>query len=157
MKITILSIGKFSKNDPNLNLFAEYQKRLPKGQGWKLELKELGVKGNFEGEVLKNKEGEVLLNNIPANSKVIALDERGKSLSSPEFAGYIKDLSNRGTSHLTFIIGGADGLSEELKKRADLILCFGKMTFPHMMIRSFLSEQIYRAYTIINNHPYHRN
>lgn len=153
MKITILSIGKFSKNDPNFDLFLEYQKRLK----WKLELKELVVKGNLEGVALKAKEAEILLNNIPESSKIIALDERGKIMSSPEFANQIKDYANRGSSNLTFIIGGADGLSDEVRKKADLILSFGKMTFPHMMIRAFLSEQLYRAWTIINGHPYHRD
>lgn len=153
MKITILSIGKFSKNDPNLDLFLEYQKRLK----WKLELKELMVKGNFEGQVLKAKEAEILLNNLPENSKIIALDEKGKMFSSSEFAEQIKNYTNHGASHLSFIIGGADGLDDEIKRKADLVLSFGKMTFPHMMIRAFLSEQLYRAWTIINGHPYHRS
>jgi 23S rRNA (pseudouridine1915-N3)-methyltransferase len=152
MKITIISIGKFSKNDPNFDLFLKYQKRLP----WKLELKELETKGNLQGEVLKNKEAELLLAAAPNGAKIIALDEKGKNLSSPEFAKSIANFGNEGNSHLAFIIGGADGLSDHLKKHADLILSFGKMTFPHMMVRSFLAEQIYRAYTIINNHPYHR-
>ncbi len=152
MKITIVSIGKFAKNDANCELFLKYQKRLP----WKLELKELETKGNLQGEVLKVKEAELLLANVPSGAKIIALDEKGKLLSSPEFAGSIQNFANLGNSSLAFIIGGADGLSEGLKKRADLVLSFSKMTFPHMMIRSFLAEQIYRAYTIINNHPYHR-
>ena len=152
MKITIISMGKFAKNDANLELFLKYKKRLP----WKLELKELETKGNFQGEVLRAKEAELLLANVLASAKIIALDEKGKTLSSPEFAGAIQNFANLGNSNLAFIIGGADGLSEELKKRADLVLSFSKMTFPHLMIRSFLTEQIYRAYTIINNHPYHR-
>ncbi|MFT5703834.1 MAG: 23S rRNA (pseudouridine1915-N3)-methyltransferase [Rickettsiales bacterium] len=152
MKITIISIGKFSKNDPNLELFLKYQKRLP----WKLNLKELEVKGNLQGEVLKNKEAELLWAAVPKGAKIIALDEKGKNLSSPEFAKSIENFGSGGNSSLAFIIGGADGLLEDLKKRADLILSFSKMTFPHMMIRGFLAEQIYRAYTISNNHPYHR-
>ncbi len=156
MKISIISIGKFPKNDPNFDLFLKYKKRLPTGLNWKLELKELIVKGNLQGEVLKLKEGELLLENVPQGAKIIALDEKGKSLSSPEFANTIQNFANNGNGNLAFIIGGADGLSDDLKKRADLTLSFGRMTFPHMMVRSFLSEQIYRAYTIINNHPYHR-
>ncbi|MCE3255878.1 MAG: hypothetical protein K0R25_1372 [Rickettsiaceae bacterium] len=152
MKITIISIGKFRKNDPNQELFLNYQKRL----SWKLELKELETKGNLQGEVLKAKEAELLLSNVPNSAKIIALDERGKIFSSQEFAGAIENLANTGSSNLAFVIGGADGLSEELKKKADLVLSFGKMTFPHLMIRAFLAEQIYRAQTIINNHPYHR-
>jgi 23S rRNA (pseudouridine1915-N3)-methyltransferase len=123
---------------------------------WKLEIKELELKNNLSGEVLKSKEAEILLKAVPSSAKIIALDEKGKNLSSPEFAKSIENFGSSGNSHLAFIIGGADGLSDDVKKRADLILSFGKMTFPHMMIRAFLSEQIYRAYTIINNHPYHR-
>ncbi|MFT6106701.1 MAG: 23S rRNA (pseudouridine1915-N3)-methyltransferase [Rickettsiales bacterium] len=152
MKITIISIGKFSKNDPNLTLFLKYQKRLP----WKMQIKELETKGNLQGEVLKNKEAELLLAAVPGGAKIIALDEKGKNLSSPEFAKSLESFGSSGNSNLAFVIGGADGLSEILKKRADLILSFGKMTFPHMMIRAFLAEQIYRAHTIISNHPYHR-
>jgi 23S rRNA (pseudouridine1915-N3)-methyltransferase len=152
MRIAILSIGKFRKSDPTQELFLEYQKRL----NWKIELKELELKGNLSGEILKIKEGELLLSKATQNSKIIALDEKGKMLSSVEFASAIKNYANQGISDLTFIIGGADGLSTELKQKADLILSFSKMTFPHLMIRSFLIEQIYRANTIINNHPYHR-
>ena len=153
MKITIISIGKFSKNDPNFELFLKYQQRLP----WKVELKELEVKGSLQGEFLKAKEADLLLDNVLNSSKIIALDEKGKQLSSQEFASSIQNFANCGNSNLAFLIGGADGLSEKVKKRADLILSFSKMTFPHLMIRSFLTEQIYRAYTIINHHPYHRN
>lgn len=156
MKITIISIGKFSNKDPNLELFLNYQKRL----SWKIELKELELRGsnlaNLQNDVLKNKEAELLLSKVPNSAKIIALDEKGTMLNSQEFAKQIKNYGDYGHSNLAFIIGGADGIGEEIKKRADLILSFSKMTFPHMMIRSFLIEQIYRANTIINNHPYHR-
>ncbi len=152
MKITILSIGKFRNQDPSRELFLEYQKRL----SWKIELKELELKGNIQGEALKIKEGELLLSKVPGAAKIIALDEKGKMFSSPEFASVIKNYANQGNSELAFIIGGADGLSNELKQKADLILSFSKMTFPHLMIRSFLIEQIYRASTILSGHPYHR-
>jgi 23S rRNA (pseudouridine1915-N3)-methyltransferase len=152
MKITILSIGKFRNLDPCKELFLEYQKRL----NWKIELKELELKGNIQGEALKIKEGELLISKVASGSKIIALDEKGKIFSSEEFATVIKNYGNQGNSDLTFIIGGADGLSAQLKQKADLILSFSKMTFPHLMIRSFLIEQIYRANTIISGHPYHR-
>jgi 23S rRNA (pseudouridine1915-N3)-methyltransferase len=152
MKITIISIGKFRNQDPARELFLEYQKRL----SWKIDLKELELKGNFQGEILKIKEGELLLSKVPNGAKIIALDEKGKMFSSPEFATVIKNYAVQGSSDLAFIIGGADGLSAELKQKADLTLSFSKMTFPHLMIRSFLIEQIYRASTIISGHPYHR-
>jgi len=156
VKITIISIGKFSQQDPNRELFLNYQKRL----SWKIELKELELKksnlANLQGDVLKNKEGELLLSKVPNSATIIALDEKSKMLTSVEFASTIKHYGNHGNSNLAFIIGGADGLSEEIKQKADLMLSLSKMTFPHLMIRSFLLEQIYRANTIINNHPYHR-
>jgi 23S rRNA (pseudouridine1915-N3)-methyltransferase len=152
MRITIISIGKFSKNSSNYDLFKNYQKRLP----WRVDLKELDLKGNFQGNILKDKEADLLLGAIPLSSKIIALDEAGKMLGSLEFADKIKNYGNSGNSNLAFVIGGADGLSQKVKNKADLVLSFSKMTFPHLMIRSFLMEQIYRACTIINNHPYHR-
>ena len=157
MKITILSIDRFRQQDPNCKLFLNYQKRL----NWKIELKELELKksnlANLQSDVLKNKEGELLLSKVPNSAKIIALDDKGKMFSSAEFANIINSYGVSGNSNLAFIIGGADGLSEEVKNKADLVLSFSKMTFPHLMIRAFLMEQIYRASTIINNHPYHRN
>jgi 23S rRNA (pseudouridine1915-N3)-methyltransferase len=156
VRITIISIGKFSQQDANRQLFLNYQKRL----NWKIELKELELKvsnlANLQGDSLKNKEADLLLSKVPNSAKIIALDENGKMFSSPEFANKIKSYGNCGHSNLAFIIGGADGIGEVIRQKADLILSFSKMTFPHMMIRSFLIEQIYRASTIINNHPYHR-
>ena len=122
MKISILSIGQFRKNDPNQQLFLEYKKRL----SWKVELKELELKkGNqssLQGEALKIKEGQLLLSCVPASAKIIALDEGGKIFSSIEFANVIQNYNNQGNSNLAFIIGGADGLSLEVRKKADLIL-----------------------------------
>lgn len=160
MKITILSIGKFRNQDANQKIFLDYQKRLD----WKIELKELELKnGNSAnlqassgGEIIKNKEAELLLSKAPSSAKIIALDEKGKMLTSIEFAKQIRKYQDEGNSNLAFIIGGAGGLGDDIKKKADLILSFSAMTMPHIMIRSFLIEQIYRAQTIINHHPYHR-
>ena len=145
MKITILSIGKFSNNNPNKQLFYSYQKRL----NWKIDLKELEPKNN-------QTEGKLILSKIPNSNIIIALDEKGKATSSTEFSTIIKNYANQGNSNLTFIIGGADGLDPEIKKKSHLTLSLSNLTFPHMMVRTILIEQIYRAQTIINNHPYHR-
>lgn len=150
MNITILSIGRF-KNNPQKEIFETYVNRLP----WNIALKELEVKSAVTGEVLKQKEGELLLSAAANSAKIILLDERGKNLSSKEFAEQISNFQDNG-QNLTFIIGGASGVSEEVKRKANLILSLGKLTFPHMMVRSILAEQLYRAYSIINNHPYHR-
>jgi 23S rRNA (pseudouridine1915-N3)-methyltransferase len=152
MKIKIISIGKFGKNDANAELFKKYQQRLK----WDLTLQEMEVKGNLSGRVLKQKEAEILLKNVPSGAKIIALDEKGQIFSSQEFAQKIKNFANNSFSNLAFIIGGANGLDESVRKKADLVLSFGKMTFPHMMVRPILAEQIYRACSILNNHPYHK-
>ncbi len=156
MNITILSIGKFAHLDASKEIFLKYHKRL----SWKVDLQELELKkinsSKLSSEVLKAKEGELLLTKVPIGAKIIALDERGKMFSSPEFAAIIKNYGNLGQSNLAFIIGGADGLSENVRKQADLLLSLSKMTFPHLLIRAFLMEQIYRCSSIISNHPYHR-
>jgi 23S rRNA (pseudouridine1915-N3)-methyltransferase len=84
------------------------------------------------------------------------MDERGKSLPSLKFADKIRDLQNQGRSHIQFIIGGADGLGDDIRKRADLLLSFGAQTWPHMLARVMLLEQIYRCQQILSGHPYHR-
>jgi 23S rRNA (pseudouridine1915-N3)-methyltransferase len=154
MKITIISIGKFEKHLQK-PIFDDYLKRLK----WNINLKELEAKvsSKISGEALKNKEGEVILANIKDSSKIIALDENGKQHKSRAFAKIISDSALQGNSHLTFIIGGANGLSQAVLNKANLKISLGLMTFPHMMVRSILIEQIYRAFTIANNHPYHRD
>lgn len=151
MKITIISIGKY-KNSPEMEIFTSYLKRTP----WKIELKELEVKKNASGEVLKNLEGELILNSIPENSVIITLDENGKNITSTALAENIRNWQISGKSHFTFIIGGAFGLSDKVKSSSDISLAFGKLTWPHLLIRAMISEQIYRVYTILEGHPYHK-
>lgn len=145
MKITIIAIGKMNKKSPEAEIIAEYNKRL----NWKLEIKEMD---NANQET----EAKFLLGSIPNGAKVIVLDERGVNISSQELASKIEKWQVGGTSEICFLIGGADGHLEETRKRADLILSFGKMTLPHMLMRSVLVEQIYRSQTIFSGHPYHR-
>ena len=145
MKIYILAIGKCKKGSPEDMLIKEYQKRL----NWELIIKE---KYNDE----RQKEAKFLLENIPSGAKVVVLDERGENMKSLEFAKRIGDWQIEGCSDICFLIGGADGHTDEVRKRADMLLSFGKLTMPHMLIRAVLTEQIYRAQTILNGHPYHR-
>ena len=154
MKITILSIGKFDKS-PFRELFEYYLKRLK----WKIELKEIEFKNtkSFEESKIKHEESVLLAKNLHNFSKIIVLDERGKQFSSPEFANILQNFNVAGDSNIAFIIGGAFGLSDEIKNKADILLSISKMTLPHLMVRGFLIEQIYRASTIISNHPYHKN
>ena len=153
MKITILSIGKFDKS-PYQELFEYYLKRLK----WKIELREIEFKNtkSYEESKIKQEEGVLLLKNLHNFSKIIVLDERGKQFSSPEFANILENFNVAGDSNIAFVIGGAFGLSEEVKNKADILLSISKMTLPHLMVRGFLIEQIYRASTIISNHPYHK-
>ena len=105
---------------------------------------------------ITNTETEKILSKIKNNSYVIALAIDGKNLSSEELADTISKLAVRGNSHITFVIGGSLGLSDEVLKRADYKLSFSKMTFPHQLMRLILLEQVYRAFRINNNEPYHK-
>ncbi|MBO4284929.1 MAG: 23S rRNA (pseudouridine(1915)-N(3))-methyltransferase RlmH [Alphaproteobacteria bacterium] len=145
MKILILAIGKCKKGSPEYALIEEYQKRL----SWNLIIKE-------KDNDTQKKEAEFLLENIQRGAKVVVLDERGENISSLAFASKIRNWQNEGVSEICFLIGGADGHTEIVRKQADLLLSFGKLTMPHMLIRAVLAEQIYRAQTILDGHPYHR-
>jgi 23S rRNA (pseudouridine1915-N3)-methyltransferase len=109
-----------------------------------------------QDEMIKKKEGERILKALKEDSFCIALAIEGNMLSSEELAAKIDQLGISGTSHISFIIGGSLGLSEEVLKRADYKLSFSKMTFPHQLMRMILVEQIYRAYRINTNQPYHK-
>ena len=153
MRITILSIGKF-ENSPHKIVFENYLKRLK----WKVSLRELELKNsqNLSVEKMKEGEGELILKAVKPSSKLIALDERGKEFGSIAFSKIISDFAVAGDSDLTFVIGGSDGLSPEVLKKAQLKISLSKMTFPHLMVRAILIEQLYRSQSIIAGHPYHR-
>jgi 23S rRNA (pseudouridine1915-N3)-methyltransferase len=101
-------------------------------------------------------EAELLLRVIPQGAVIVALDERGQMLSSPDLARHIARWRDEGRGDTAFVIGGADGLAPALRDRADLILSFGRMVWPHMLVRVMLAEQLYRAATILSGGPYHR-
>lgn len=101
-------------------------------------------------------EGGALLAACPPGAFVVVLDPRGRNLDSADFAARLARARDGGASVLCFLIGGADGLSEEARSRADLMLAFGAATFPHQLVRVMLAEQVYRAMTILSGHPYHR-
>ncbi len=147
-KIIIHSIGKLSENSHEGKILSEYLKRIP----WSMQIIQLEIKGKLPIDKLKNAEADLIIKSIPKGNYIICLDERGNNLSSVEFAETIK-LTNQ---PISIVIGGAYGLSDDIRKKADLILSFGRMTLPHMLMRIVLVEQIYRAYTINSNHPYHK-
>lgn len=135
-------------------LFADYQKRLK--PHFPLQLIEL-PHGKGEGKTLKKAEADNLLRKIPEASCVIALDERGKNVSTTAFAGKLGKWKDEGVRDLVVIIGGADGLDEEVRNRADWVWSLSSLTFPHLLVRVILAEQLYRAATILAGHPYHRD
>ncbi|MBP5353483.1 MAG: 23S rRNA (pseudouridine(1915)-N(3))-methyltransferase RlmH [Alphaproteobacteria bacterium] len=145
MKITVIAIGKCKKGSPEAAIIAEYIKR----SGWDVIIKE---KDNSTQE----DEAKFLQSAIPHGAKVIVLDERGVNIKSLELADKIAGWMNNGCAEICFLIGGADGHLQSTRDIADLILSFGKLTLPHMLMRAVLCEQIYRVQTIINHHPYHR-
>ncbi len=151
MRILITAIGK-AKASPELSLTQDYLKRLP----WKVDIKEHDVKLD-DAAKRKAKEAELLLESCKGYDKIIALDEKGKQFTSREFAQQLKDWQQQGASSFAFVIGGADGHDAALLKKAHLTWSFGKSTWPHMLVRAMLAEQLYRAQSIISGHPYHRD
>ena len=143
--IKILCVGKI-KEQYLTDLINDYQKRISKYH--KLEIVEVKDEGI-------DKEAISLLKNIKSNDFVIALCIEGKSYNSLEFAKLLDD-TFQVNSNITFVIGGSDGLSKEIKERSDLKLSFSNMTFPHGLFRGILLEQIYRAFKINNNETYHK-
>lgn len=105
----------------------------------------------------RKEEAKLLSRKIPKGSLLCALDERGEKLSSPEFAELLLKWRHEGRSTAAFLIGGADGLDSKLKEESDFSVSFGRMVFPHALARAMLAEQLYRAATILNGLPYHRN
>jgi 23S rRNA (pseudouridine1915-N3)-methyltransferase len=153
MRIRILSIGKF-ENSPHKTVFDHYLKRLK----WKVELKELELRNSdkLSSPERKKGEGELILKTLKPSSKLIICDENGEQFTSQNFAKLISNFALHGSSDLTFVIGGSDGLGEEILQKSKSKIAFGKMTLPHLMVRVILIEQLYRAQTIIEGHPYHR-
>ena len=145
MKVTLLVIGKCRPSSPEGQIIQEYVKR----SSWPIQIKE---KDNSNQE----DEATFLQSHIPPHAKVIVLDERGENMKSLELAKKIESWQLEGCSELCFLIGGADGHLQSTRDKADLILSFGKLTLPHMLMRAVLAEQIYRLQKILEGHPYHR-
>jgi 23S rRNA (pseudouridine1915-N3)-methyltransferase len=145
--IHILAVGKL-KESHYRDAADEYLKRLTRYT--KIETTEIREQTDKNPQVSKRREAELILAKIKPNSYVITLDSRGKPATSEEFSQILEK------PDLTFIIGGPDGLAQEVLNRSDHILSLSKMTFPHQMARVILLEQIYRGHTILNGEKYHR-
>ena len=159
MKITVLCVGKV-KEKFFTDAIKEYSKRL--SRYCKLEIVEVADEKTPDGaselvvSQIKEKEAERMEKYLPDSAYVIALAIEGKKLTSEKLAEKIDSLGISGTSHLVFLIGGSLGMSDRLLKRADYLLSFSDMTFPHQLMRVILFEQVYRSYRIIHGEPYHK-
>ncbi|MDB2478229.1 23S rRNA (pseudouridine(1915)-N(3))-methyltransferase RlmH [Alphaproteobacteria bacterium] len=149
MKYIISAIGK-TKNQHEDLITDKYLKRIKN-----IQIKQYEVKFNNEQKKIEE-EGLKLINSTPPNGKLVLLDEQGENLTSLELAKIILSWRDNNISYINFAIGGAFGNGEEIKKRATKILAFGKLTWPHQMVKMMIAEQIYRIETIIQGHPYHK-
>lgn len=159
MKITIVCVGKI-KEKFYRDAIAEFEKRLSKY--CKFEIVEVADEKTPDGasaaqeEQIKEKEAGRILSKIREDAYVCTLEIQGKRFSSVDFAGWIEQLTVSGKSSIVFVIGGSLGLHASVLSRSNQSLSFSDMTFPHQLMRVILSEQIYRAFRIISNEPYHK-
>ncbi len=151
MKVKILAIGK-QKSSPE-KAIVDYYLKMSK---WKSDIVELEIKNFSSVQHRRIQEAKEILKHIDKDKDiVIALDAKGKELDSGLFASTLSNYQDSG-KNICFVIGGSDGLDSSVIDRANLVLSFGRMTLPHMLIRAVLCEQIYRAGTIIEGHPYNK-
>ena len=151
MRITIAVVGRM-RAGPERDLQNHYAGRLR----WPLDICEVEERRKLAPGKLIQREGELLTAVYPKGTMRIALDGTGKQLTSVQLARRLGDWQDDGIGDVAFVIGGADGLDGSLLKQADLILSLGAMTWPRLLVRGMLLEQLYRAQQILSNHPYHR-
>jgi len=156
MRLHIVAVGRL-RHGPEKDLISDYSARLDR-TGRALSLGPLNI---IDVDDKKNQgahaEAKLIASATPNGAHVIALDERGKLKSSPDFAQNLAALRDQGTRDLAFWIGGADGLTPEMRDQAHSLMSFGKMVWPHMLARVMLTEQLYRAASILAGSPYHRD
>jgi 23S rRNA (pseudouridine1915-N3)-methyltransferase len=151
VKLTIACIGRAARG-PERDLYEHYANRIR----WPLALRELEEKRRLPAPELILREGALLLAAVPPRAMLVALDRRGKVLDSEGFARRLERWRDDSVSDVAFLIGGADGHGEAVLGKAGLVLSFGAMTWPHLLARAMLAEQIYRAQQMLAGHPYHR-
>jgi len=151
MRLWLAAAGRAGR-DPARAVFDHYAARISPP----LTLREVVARKSVAPDRLAEEEGRLLLAAVPKGAVMVALDETGGALSSRAFAGRIAAWRDQGVKDLAFVIGGAEGLAPAVRDQARLVLSLGPMTWPHILIRAMLAEQIYRAQTILAGHPYHR-
>ena len=152
MRLSLIAVGS-AKAGPERNLFEHLTRRIT----MPFELCEVEEKKKVSGLELKHREASLLNAAVPKGAIRIGLDEKGKDFTSREFASKIGQWRDESTRDAAFIVGGADGLDANFLKKCDLVMCLGKQTWPHMLVRSLVAEQLYRAQCILAGHPYHRD
>lgn len=155
MKIKLLVVGK-TDNRNLISLIADYTKRLKYYIPFEVEIiPDIKRAKNMSEANLKKAEGDAILKHVTTADNVILLDEKGKSYSSVGFSKLLQKKMNSGLKTLVFVIGGPYGFSDEVYSRANGKISLSAMTFSHQMVRLFFVEQLYRAFTILRNEPYH--
>lgn len=149
MRLVVAAVGR-GRDDPAQQLFENYRHRLP----WPLELREVRAGGG--GDAGREREAAALLKGLPEGAYIVALDGTGKALTSEAFAARLARIRDDSVAVVAFLIGGADGHGAPALARADLVFSLGPMTWPHLLVRAMLAEQLWRAASILSGHPYHR-
>lgn len=155
MRLHICAVGRLRAGSER-DLVDDYLQRVDRSG------RPLGIGPVSEHEIEDKKgggmmaEAELLGRSLPVGAMLVAMDERGSVISSPEFATQLAKWRDDGRQDVAFVIGGADGIAPVLRDRADFSISFGKMVWPHMLVRVMLAEQLYRATTILGGGPYHR-
>lgn len=159
MRLVVAAIGKAGPG-PERDLverYAERARHTGRALGWsRIDLLELPEARHRQAPERKSAEAEALLQSVPPGSIFVALDEHGDNLTSEQLARNLDQWRQRGAPALVFAIGGPDGHGPELQSKAQLKLAFGAATWPHLLVRAMLLEQLYRSMTILTGHPYHR-
>ncbi len=157
MKITLILNGK-TEDDYIIKGFSIYEQRLKHYISFEtIVIPALKNTKGISVEQQKQKEGDLILKTIQSSDRLILLDENGKEYNSVRFSEFIQQQMNSGIKNVVFVVGGPYGFSEEIVKRANGKISLSKMTFSHQMVRLFFLEQLYRAFTILKNEPYHHN
>lgn len=155
MTIKLIAIGKIDSRELQA-MIAAYENRLKHYIKFELEIiPDIKNSKNLSENQQKEKEGKQILKKLSATDALILLDEKGKQFSSVVFSEYLQKKMNSGIKQLVFIIGGPYGFSEEVYQKAQGKISLSSMTFSHQMVRLFFVEQLYRAFTILKNEPYH--
>jgi 23S rRNA (pseudouridine1915-N3)-methyltransferase len=159
MRLVVISIGRL-KQGPERELAERYRERfddIGRKLGFRgLEIHEVPESRARDSATRIAEESTAISAAIPAKSTLVALDERGENIDSAAFARHLGAWRDQSVANTIFMIGGADGLSPDLRRKANLSIAFGSATWPHQMVRVMLLEQVYRAATILAGHPYHR-